>query len=158
MYTIKILGCLTTVFSGDYYDFGGFDYPVKELLTRNDKERAANYWLTPNGQDGEFILKLCKQKTVLSISLVNTHNANYRDRSSKEFKVYLGDQSSGPWTQVLHDTLEDSRQQKDPLPILDFPITPTKARFVKFELLSFYGNFGGGLQYFTIRGIKHKRF
>ena len=55
----------------------------------------------------------------------------------------------GPWKMVLQKTLDDSRQHMDPLPLQEFSIPSTKAKFVKFELLSFYGN-GGGLEYFNI--------
>ena len=55
----------------------------------------------------------------------------------------------GPWEMVLQKTLDDSRKQTDPLPLLGFPIPSSQARFVKFELVSYYGN-GGGLQYFNI--------
>ena len=50
---------------------------------------------------------------------------------------------------VLQKTLDDSRKQTDPLPEQEFSIPPTQGRFVKFELVSYYGH-GGGLQYFNI--------
>ena len=50
---------------------------------------------------------------------------------------------------VLQTTLDDSRKQTDPLPKQEFSIPSTQGRFVKFELVSYYGN-GGGLQYFNI--------
>ena len=49
---------------------------------------------------------------------------------------------------VLHETLNDTTLTEDPLPLQNFSITPTEGRFVKFELLTFYGK-GGGLQYFA---------
>ena len=50
---------------------------------------------------------------------------------------------------VLQKTLGDSRQQKDPLPLQEFPISPVEARLVKFEVVAYYGT-GGGLQYFNM--------
>ena len=61
----------------------------------------------------------------------------------------LSETEDGPWKMVLQTTLDDSRKQTDPLPEQEFSIAPTQGRFVKFELVSFYGN-GGGLQYFNI--------
>ena len=55
----------------------------------------------------------------------------------------------GPWNLILQKSVDDSRQQTDPLPLQEFSIPSTQGRFVKFELVSFYGN-GGGLQYFNI--------
>ena len=51
---------------------------------------------------------------------------------------------------MLDETLEDSRQQNDPLPLQTFNFNPVTARFAKFKLLTYWGN-GGGLQYFTIK-------
>ena len=50
---------------------------------------------------------------------------------------------------VLQKTLGDSRQQKAPLPLQEFPISPVEARLVKFEVVAYYGT-GGGLQYFNM--------
>ena len=57
---------------------------------------------------------------------------------------------TGPWQQVLDETLEDSREQSDPLPLQTFNFNPVTARFAKFKLISYWGD-GGGLQYFTIK-------
>ena len=51
-------------------------------------------------------------------------------------------------TEVFTWTLEDPRQMEGPLPIHDFPINRTEARFVQFEILSSFGN-QGGLMYFA---------
>ena len=60
---------------------------------------------------------------------------------------------TGPWKQVLDGTLDDSRQQNDPLPLQTFNFDPETARFAKFKLLSYWGS-GGGLQYFKIKKSK----
>ena len=122
------------------------------MLTRSSVEkREDNYWLAPDsGGEKQFILDLHKQRLINTILLVNIHNADSNDRSTKEFKVLLSNFPSGPWREVLHETLEDSSQMTDPLPLLEFPITPTVGRYVKFSLLSFYG-LGGGLNYFAVR-------
>ena len=49
---------------------------------------------------------------------------------------------SGPWKKVVEETLEDSRQQKDPLPLQEFPFLAQAGRYVKLEVVSFYG-YGG---------------
>ena len=62
---------------------------------------------------------------------------------------------TGPWELVLEWTLDDSRQQNDPLPLQTFNFNSVTARYAKFKLLSHWGS-GGGLQYFKIKkaGIK----
>ena len=53
-----------------------------------------------------------------------------------------------PWTKVIQKILEDSRNLSDPLPLQDFTLEPAaSARYLMFDLLSFYGH-GGGLQFF----------
>ena len=56
----------------------------------------------------------------------------------------------GPWKEVLHvKWLKDSRQQKDPLPLQEFPFPVHAGRYVKYEGVAHYGA-GGGLQFFNI--------
>ena len=152
---IAVLGCSVSVVRGDYGTFNGHPedtWDVTNLLTNAPLEIfAENYWLAPETQDSaEFVLSLGCEKTVNMVELVNTHNGFVRDRSMKEFKVFLSsDSPDGPWEEVVHQTLEDSRQQTDPLTVQTFPFTARTAKFVKFNQISYYGK-GGGLQYFSV--------
>ena len=138
------------------YPDRGLTFSVRNLLTNAREIFGKNYWLAPDKQESaEFVLDLGSEKTVSMVELVNTHNGYHRDRSMKEFKVFLSsDSSDGPWEEVVHQTLEDSRQQADPLPLQTFPFTERTARFVKFNQISYYGN-GGGLQYFTVTSTNY---
>ena len=133
------------------YPDRGLTFSVRNLLTNAREIFGKNYWLAPDNQESaEFVLDLGSEKTVSMVELVNTHNGNIRDRSMKEFKVFLSsDSSDGPWVEVLHQTLQDSRQQADPLPLLKFPFSARTAKFVKFNQISYYGK-SGGLQYFSV--------
>ena len=62
---------------------------------------------------------------------------------------------NGPWKKVVEETLEDSRQQKDPLPLQEFPFLAQAGRYVKVEVVSYYGN-GGGLQFFDITSVDRR--
>ena len=148
------------VFSGDYFWRAKDNLPhsafaVHNLLTLSEEEvfpdttSTSNYWLAPDLKRAEFTLDLCRDQTVHTISLVNTHNGRKRDRASQEFKVHLKS-SFGPWVEVLHKILPDTSYVSDPLPIMDFSIHPTEGRYVKFQLLTFHG-YGGGLQYFAAK-------
>ena len=138
---------------GDHRTKNGYSedtWAVARLLTNAKREKSGNYWLAPDKQNrAEFVLDLGCKMTVNLVELVNTHNGHCRDRSMKEFKVFLSDSSEGPWEEVVHQTLEDSRQQEDPLPVQTFSFSERTARFVKFNQISYYG-LGGGLQYFTV--------
>ena len=129
-------------------------FDVTKLLTNSPVEIfGENYWLAPTKSTAEFVLDLGCNKIVDEVELVNTHNGVARDRGSKEFQVSISHYSAGPWSSVVHETLEDSRDQDDPLPVLTFPLSSdikVTARFVKFNLISWYG-YGGGLQYFHLK-------
>ena len=72
--------------------------------------------------------------------------------AKNNFRLSVANAIEGPWKLSLDQELRDSRQQKDEDPhrlqvlLLDTKVT---VQFVKFELISWYGN-GGGLQYFTV--------
>jgi hypothetical protein len=57
--------------------------------------------------------------------------------------------SDGPWTELMVQSLEDSREQASP-PVQRFELgQEAEVRFIKFEMLDFWGSMGGGLQYFA---------
>ena len=112
-----------------------------------------NIWLAPNKKAGAeigFTIDLGSAKMAEGVRLKNIHNRQYRDRSTKKFRL-LGSATSadGPWQTLLEANLEDSRQQRPP-PIKQLMFeNPQNVRFIKFELLEFL-QWGGGLQYFEV--------
>ena len=117
-----------------------------------DPKDPTNFWLAEGGKVGEeqgFIMSLGCQKTVVGVNLRNTHNAGFRDRSTKKFRILGSADKNGPWQELLLANLEDSRRQ-DPPPLqqLMFP-NSAAVSFLKFELLEYYGR-GGGLQFFEV--------
>ena len=56
--------------------------------------------------------------------------------------------TSGPFEELLVSSLPDSREL-NPVPTMDFAFPKTTVRFVRFEIIDFWGN-GGGLQYFEV--------
>ena len=131
------------------------------MLTKDPLEiQYKNYWLAPKQSSAEFVLDLGCEKISNMVELVNTHNGNHRNRATKEFKVSISNYQAGPWNEVVYETLEDSRNQTDPLPVQTFPFSlpfEVTARFVKFNLISWYGE-GGGLQYFALKRGKSSEF
>ena len=103
-------------------------------------------WLGP----GIFILDLGCEKKVKQIEIINAHKDVWDDCSIEEFLVYTGNDTDGPWDKVVHEVLEDSRDL-DTVPLVKFPFEEKISRFLKFEMVSFYGE-GGGLQYFAHSG------
>merc|ERR1712098_807156 len=77
-------------------------------------------------------------------------------RGTKDFKVFLGDNENGPWTEVLSSTLPDPIGIDETIasaPLAVFGIEPKCAKFVKFKIMTYYGA-GGGLQYFSTCPLK----
>ena len=75
----------------------------------------------------------------------------WRDRGTKRFRLLgsANDSTDGSWRVILEQNLEDSRKQTPP-PTLELMFQDSLViRFIKFEMLEFWGN-GGGLQYFTV--------
>ena len=62
--------------------------------------------------------------------------------------------TSGPFEELLVSSLPDSREL-NPVPTMDFAFPKTTVRFVRFEIIDFWGN-GGGLQYFEVLSGKLK--
>jgi len=120
-----------------------------DLRSGND----ANYWLTEDRKTGGeqgFIMDLGCEKTVQGLSLRNVRNYHHHDRSTKKFRLLGSPNNNGPWKELIVADLEDSRKQ-DPPPIQNLTLDNSViVRFVKFELLEYWGNLGGGLQYFKV--------
>lgn len=73
-------------------------WSVKNALNKNKKNEKEqkdetgifNYWLTSNGQNNKGLTIDFGFVRILNlVKVVNTHNANWRDRATKEFKVYV---------------------------------------------------------------------
>ena len=136
-------------------------FSVDKLLTYGpEMTYGESYWLAPKEEtregkkkrSPEFVLDLGRKKLVNTVELVNTPHNNPENRSMGKFKVFLSDSSDGPWgedQEVVSGSLENSREQTDPRPVKRFFFKERKARFVKFQQKSFYGD-GGGLRYFAV--------
>ena len=74
-------------------------------------------------------------------------------------KVYLADSENGPWTEVVHDILDDPTKinaTEASVPPRYFNLAkPTCGQYVRFQIISWYGN-GGGLQYFSTCPLSKK--
>ena len=68
--------------------------------------------------------------------------------AAKGFRVSGSVNMGGPWKILLEDELADTRGK--PAPLLNFTFEePVEIQYIKFELVSFWGGRGGGLQYFA---------
>merc|ERR1711962_1281310 len=115
-----------------------------------DPTSGEKCWLTPSQYTGEaFVAELESTIPVIGVRLRNTHKLQDKDRATKKFRVSIGSSNEGPWTELLTQELEDSRNQEVP-PLQHFESNNAiSGRFLQFELLEFWGD-GGGLNYFDI--------
>merc|ERR1712198_352741 len=74
------------VVSGDVYNE---NFKVENLLTWSIPEARfpsagsiGNYWLAPDGIQGEFVLRFEKSRTVETITIVNAYNPPFYDRGT----------------------------------------------------------------------------
>ena len=133
-------------------------FPASSIFSLEDDgppgHSKLNFWLALNqraGPEQGFTLDLGCSKKAVGVRLKNTHNRRFRDRGTKRFKL-LGSNSGTDrrsWQTILEANLEDSRQQRPPPVKKLFFETPVLVRFVKFELLEFWGD-GGGLQHLSV--------
>ena len=75
---------------------------ARNVLTRSSVEinqtpGYANYWVTPVDQGGSFVIDLGCSASYNHLELVNTHNADLRDRTTTAFRVFLGDSPDPDW-------------------------------------------------------------
>lgn len=155
--------CTPSIHSGQWA-FSGTDeqFHMRNILTDSCDlmsmyPHLANYWLAPSNSSVAITLDLGCTQVVDSIKLRNTRNGHVNDRGLERFQIAISNSSSGPWHDLLSDSLPDAR---GPGPVCDVPLTTFKlaedmtekartGRWLKLEVVSWYGH-GAGLQYLAI--------
>ena len=70
------------------------------------------------------------------------------NKATKSFRVSGSLNEKGPWQTLVEDELADTTGGK-PAALINFTFeNPVEIKFLKFDLISFWGD-GGGLQYFA---------
>ena len=74
-------------------------------------------------------------------------NVDDPDQHTKEIKVGVSSSQQGPWNEILHEVLPDTRTE--PLSLLSFGTSgKSKGRFLKCQILDKYGTYAG-LKHFS---------
>ena len=111
----------------------------------------SNYWLADlmetAGQG--FTLKLDNCARMIDGCRIKNKGKGTDDAwATKGFRVSGSKNQDGPWETLVEDELLDTRGK--PAELLNFTFKePVEIQFLKFDLISYWGNFGGGLQYFS---------
>ena len=113
-------------------------------------------WLATTGYTGHgFTIKLGDCKIYLAgIRIKNTVNGEVRNRATRMFRVFgpqKGD-SRWNWVQLLQEEFEDPLSDGAPPPQLEtfYFNEVVQLQLLKFDLDSFWGTLGGGLDYFEV--------
>ena len=111
----------------------------------------SNFWLSEQGKvTGQgFTLRLDNCTRVISgVQIKNKGHGVDNGWATKAFRVSGAVGENGPWQTLLEEELEDTRNK--PASMRDFTFNdPVRVQFLKFDLLDYYGQTGGGLQYFA---------
>ena len=129
-------------------------YPASNVLILGEeygKMETPNYWLADYRRTtGEgFTLKVdtCR-RLVAGFQIKNKGNGSAMWRITREFQVLGSLNMTGPWEILAENELENTRGK--PAPLLNYTFEkPVEIQFLKFNLVSYWGREGGGLQYFS---------
>ena len=128
-------------------------FPARNVLTLGEEDifanGEANFWLAEVGKTtGQgFTLKLDNCPRMIAGCQIKNKGVGHM-RATKEFKVMGSLNQSGPWETLLEKELNDTSFK--PASLLNFFFEePVEIQFLKFELISYWGDKGGGLQFFA---------
>ena len=110
-----------------------------------------NYWLAKKGktEDQGFTMKVDNcSRPIAGFKIKNKGQRDMTDWGTKDFRVSGSFNESSPWERLMEARLNDTRGKSAPLLKFTFD-KPYLVQFLKFDLVSFWGVKGGGLQYFA---------
>ena len=131
-----------------------FLYKIGGIFTEGER-----YWLAKDRYTGHgFTLKLSTCK--VSIAGVHVKNIAHRtspshnpSRATRSFRISGVLRDSGPWEQLLEEEFGSwSLAEGAPAPTLQtfYFKEAVEVQFLRFDLVSYWGTVGGGLDYFSV--------
>ena len=132
-------------------------FPASSVLILGEEDgkltsNKYNFWLAEQkkttGQGFTIKVDTCP-RLIAGCQIKNKGNGNnWNDWLTREFRVKGSLNKDGPWEILLEDELVDTRGK--PASLLNFTFEElVEIQFLKFELVSYWGGWGGGLQYFA---------
>ena len=133
------------------------EYNASNLLTLSNRDiyehgkHRANYWLANGGLHNQgFIMKVhsCK-RWIAGFRIQNKGLGSDSNWATKKFGVSSSQNADGPWTALVEAELEEPEDQKE-AELHTFLFDEAKEiQFLKFDVISYWGDAGAGLQYFS---------
>ena len=111
-----------------------------------------NYWLAEfgktTGQGFTLRLDACT-RLIAACRIKNKGKGLSYGYATKDFKISGSMNENGPWETLVAEQLVDTTGGKA-ASLLNFTFDkPVEIQFIKFDLISYWGTSGGGLQYFA---------
>ena len=132
-------------------------FPASSVLILGEEQAVLangkyNFWMArereTTGQGFTVKVDSCA-RTIAGVQMKNIGKGIECCWWTKEFKVSSSKSENGPWETLLEDELVDTRGQK-PAALLNFTFDePVEVQYLRFDLVSYWGDVGGGLQYFA---------
>lgn len=144
--------------TGDaYFQAGSENFPFDNLTDGRFNDTGSpgdwSFWLAPNGSTDDYaIIDLGSVMVVDKIELQNTHNRGFNDRGTEDFRLSLSTDGI-TFNTVIDATLGSVLNLGSPIPIESFSIGNVAARYVRFDLDSYHGPKGGGLNEISVYGV-----
>ena len=131
---------------------------VEKYLIEGIFTDGGKYWLTNNRYTGHgFTIKLSEcRMSVAGIRIKNVAHVSTSSirpiRSTKGFRVSGVLKDNGPWEELLEEEFEDALSAEAPAPTLQtfYFKEAVEVQFLRFDLDSYWGDVGGGLDYFSV--------
>ena len=133
-------------------------FPASSVLILGEEDAKmangkANYWLAEHGKTtGQgFTLNVDSCKRWISGCQIKNKGKGSSGTlyATREFKVSSSKNKNGPWQTLLEEELVDTTGGKA-ASLLDFTFDqPMEVQYLRFELVSYWGQYAGGLQYFA---------
>merc|ERR1712110_129076 len=145
----------STSFNSDYYP-GSSVLILGDEDARIDNQHEFNYWLAKREETtGQgFTMKVDSwispgaPRWVGGVRIKNLRKAT-RDMTTREFRTSGATDLTGPWQTLLEGELVDTTGD-EAASLLNFSFEkPIQIQYLRFELVSYWGTLGGGLQYFA---------
>ena len=138
--------------------YNWWPYVIGGIFTEGDR-----YWLTKDQYTGHgFTIKLgtCKM-SIVGIHVKNVAHHNTRSARSFHISGVLKESGPmGPWEQLLEEEFENPFTEGAPAPT---PQTfyfkeAVEVQYLRFDLDTYWGNWGGGLDYFSVITVSGNLF
>ena len=140
--------------TGDYENFPASSVLIlgeTDEVLYNDKR---NYWWaeahkkTTNHWQG-LTIKVDNCATLIAgFQIKNLGQKSRYFRATREFRISGSKNENDPWEFLFEDELNNTKNKDASLLHFTFD-EPVEIQFLKFELISYWGYTGGGLQYFA---------